>query len=180
MAHTDNNAAIPATMSAMLLTGHGDVDVLQVPPRCTYATARPGAGAGAGHGHSEKQHRPQSTRRAIPHQRERGRHLVCHGRLPDADVPRIQGADVAGRIVAVGRASTPSALASVAYWISTSTPMSVVILTSRRTTTATVLMAAMLTTLRCLPTSSTTSLTLNCMMLSWPLWACAPIKRPTT
>ncbi|HBQ06477.1 MAG TPA: alcohol dehydrogenase, partial [Halomonas sp.] len=42
MAHTDNNAAIPATMSAMLLTGHGDVDVLQY--RQDVPTPQPGPG----------------------------------------------------------------------------------------------------------------------------------------
>lgn len=42
MAHTDNNAAIPATMSAMLLTGHGDVDALQY--RQDVPTPQPGPG----------------------------------------------------------------------------------------------------------------------------------------
>ncbi|MBB3232534.1 zinc-binding dehydrogenase [Halomonas stenophila] len=93
---------VPATMSAMLLTGHGDVDKLvhdtHVP------TPRPAAGevlvkvtATA------KNNTDRKAREGLYPTKDKGEVTsFAMGGSPTLTFPRIQGADVVGRVVAVG------------------------------------------------------------------------------
>ena len=102
MAHTDNNAAIPATMSAMLLTGHGDVDVLQY--RQDVPTPQPGPGQVLVQvTATAKNNTDRKAREGLyPTKGKEDVTSFAMGGSPTLTFPRIQGADVAGRIVAVG------------------------------------------------------------------------------
>nr|WP_298249520.1 zinc-binding dehydrogenase [uncultured Halomonas sp.] len=95
------DATIPATMSAMLLTGHGDIDRLVY--RDDVSTPRPGPG--------EVLVRVTATAKNNTDRKAReGLYPVKKGEMtsfamggePTLVFPRIQGADIAGRVVAVG------------------------------------------------------------------------------
>ncbi|MCB8888719.1 alcohol dehydrogenase catalytic domain-containing protein [Vreelandella malpeensis] len=98
----DAHAPVPATMAAMLLTGHGDIDKLEY--REDVATPTPGPGqvlvkvtATA------KNNTDRKAREGL--YPTKGREEVTSfamGGSPTLTFPRIQGADIAGRVVAVG------------------------------------------------------------------------------
>lgn len=98
----DAHAPVPPTMAAMLLTGHGDIDRLEY--REDVATPAPGPGevlvkvtATA------KNNTDRKAREGL--YPTKGREEVTSfamGGAPTLTFPRIQGADIAGRVVAVG------------------------------------------------------------------------------
>ncbi len=98
----DNMPQIPATMHAMLLTGHGDLDRLVY--RSDVATPRPGPGdvlvqvtATA------KNNTDRKAREGLYPTKDKGEVTsFAMGGEATLTFPRIQGADVAGRVVAVG------------------------------------------------------------------------------
>ena len=109
MANPIPESTIPATMSAMLLTGHGDIDKLvyrdDVPTPC------PGPG--------EVLVRVTATAKNNTDRKAReGLYPVKKGEVasfamggePTLTFPRIQGADIAGRVVAVGEGVDPARL----------------------------------------------------------------------
>ncbi|MDN3556966.1 zinc-binding dehydrogenase [Halomonas maura] len=93
---------IPATMSAMLLTGHGDVDKLvhdtHVP------TPRPAAGEVLVRvTATAKNNTDRKAREGLYPTKDKGEMTsFAMGGSPTLTFPRIQGADVVGRVVAVG------------------------------------------------------------------------------
>ncbi|MDR5893738.1 zinc-binding dehydrogenase [Halomonas mongoliensis] len=107
MADTLADTAIPATMSAMLLTGHGDVD--QLVYRDDVPVPRPGLG--------EVLVRVTATAKNNTDRKAReGLYPVKKGQVtsfamggePTLTFPRIQGADIAGRVAAVGEGVDPA------------------------------------------------------------------------
>ena len=109
MAVSPLDAPIPATMSAMLLTGHGGIDKLVY--RDDVSTPRPGAG--------EVLVRVTATAKNNTDRKAReGLYPVKKGQVasfamggePTLTFPRIQGADIAGRVVAVGEGVDPARL----------------------------------------------------------------------
>lgn len=103
------DATVPATMSAMLLTGHGDVDKLVY--RDDVPTPQPGPG--------EVLVRVTATAKNNTDRKAReGLYPVKKGEVtsfamggePTLTFPRIQGADIAGRVVAVGEGVDPARL----------------------------------------------------------------------
>ncbi|WP_447553609.1 alcohol dehydrogenase catalytic domain-containing protein [Vreelandella sp. EE22] len=93
---------IPATMAAMLLTGHGDVDRLEY--REDVATPRPGPGQVLVQvTATAKNNTDRKAREGLyPTKGKEEVTSFAMGGAPTLSFPRIQGADVAGRIVAVG------------------------------------------------------------------------------
>ncbi len=180
MAHTDNNAAIPATMSAMLLTGHGDVDALQY--RQDVPTPQPGPGQVLVQvTATAKNNTDRKAREGLyPTKGKEDVTSFAMGGSPTLTFPRIQGADVAGRIVAVGEGVDAQRIGERGLLDFN------LYADERRDINLTPdyyghgADGATPSTWRCLPTSSTMWLTLSCTMRSWPPWACALIKRPTT
>lgn len=103
------DATVPATMSAMLLTGHGDIDKLVY--RDDVPTPQPGLG--------EVLVRVTATAKNNTDRKAReGLYPVKKGEVtsfamggePTLTFPRIQGADIAGRVVAVGEGVDPARL----------------------------------------------------------------------
>lgn len=96
------SAAVPTTMAAMLLTGHGGIEELHY--REDVETPKPGPGdvlvqvtATA------KNNTDRKAREGLYPTKEKGDVTsFAMGGTPTLTFPRIQGADVAGRIVAVG------------------------------------------------------------------------------
>ncbi|BCA92605.1 MAG TPA: alcohol dehydrogenase [Halomonas sp.] len=107
MAHTDNSATIPATMSAMLLTGHGDVDALQY--RQDVPTPTPGPGQVLVQvTATAKNNTDRKAREGLyPTKGKEDVTSFAMGGSPTLTFPRIQGADVAGRVVSVGEGGDP-------------------------------------------------------------------------
>jgi D-arabinose 1-dehydrogenase-like Zn-dependent alcohol dehydrogenase len=105
---------IPKTMTAVLLTGHGGIDKLEY-RRDVRVPARSERGTDPGIGDWHQQHRHQHADRLVLEIRPGGhQHRGTSGfeSVDDADAswsgqplefPRIQGADVCGHIVSVGR-----------------------------------------------------------------------------
>ncbi|MFC4259022.1 zinc-binding dehydrogenase [Marinobacter lacisalsi] len=97
-----NQNAIPETMKAMVLTGHGDVDNLVY--REDFATPTPGRGevlvkvtATA------KNNTDRKAREGLYPTKDKGDVTsFAMGGEPTLTFPRIQGADIVGRVVAVG------------------------------------------------------------------------------
>ncbi|CBV42770.1 zinc-binding dehydrogenase [Halomonas elongata] len=102
MGFTSLPETVPTTMSAMLLTGHGDVDKLVF--RQDVATPRPAAGevlvkvtATA------KNNTDRKAREGLYPTKDKGEVAsFAMGGSPTLTFPRIQGADVVGQVVAVG------------------------------------------------------------------------------
>ncbi|MGM1051055.1 MAG: zinc-binding dehydrogenase [Pseudomonadota bacterium] len=107
MASDTPDLTVPSTMSAMLLTGHGDIDKLVY--RDDVATPRPGPG--------EVLVRITATAKNNTDRKAReGLYPVKKGQVtsfamagePTLTFPRIQGADIAGRVAAVGEGVDPA------------------------------------------------------------------------
>lgn len=93
---------LPKTMSAMLLTGHGDVDKLQY--RQDVVTPRPGPGQVLVQvTATAKNNTDRKAREGLyPTKGKEEVTSFAMGGSPTLTFPRIQGADIAGRVVAVG------------------------------------------------------------------------------
>lgn len=102
MHDTPSPEAIPATMAAMVLTGHGDVDKLVYRDDVPVPTPGPGevlvrVTATA------KNNTDRKAREGLYPTKEKGDVTsFAMGGEPTLTFPRIQGADIAGRVVAVG------------------------------------------------------------------------------
>jgi NADPH:quinone reductase-like Zn-dependent oxidoreductase len=98
----ENRATIPATMHAMVLTGHGDIDKLVY--RSDVATPRPGLGEVLVQvTATAKNNTDRKAREGLYPTKDKGEVTsFAMGGEPTLTFPRIQGADVAGRVVAVG------------------------------------------------------------------------------
>lgn len=102
MHDTPSPEAIPATMAAMVLTGHGDVDKLVYRDDLPVPTPGPGevlvrVTATA------KNNTDRKAREGLYPTKEKGDVTsFAMGGEPTLTFPRIQGADIAGRVVAVG------------------------------------------------------------------------------
>lgn len=94
--------SVPDTMAAMLLTGHGDVDKLVY--RQDVATPRPGPGQVLVRvTATAKNNTDRKAREGLYPTRDKGEVTsFAMGGSPTLTFPRIQGADVVGRIAAVG------------------------------------------------------------------------------
>ncbi|RTR06537.1 zinc-binding dehydrogenase [Halomonas nitroreducens] len=93
---------VPATMSAMLLTGHGDVDKLVYDTHVP--TPRPAAGEVLVRvTATAKNNTDRKAREGLYPTKDKGEVTsFAMGGSPTLTFPRIQGADVVGRVVAVG------------------------------------------------------------------------------
>ncbi|MBR9926140.1 MAG: zinc-binding dehydrogenase [Gammaproteobacteria bacterium] len=93
---------VPKMMSAMLLTGHGDVDKLQY--RQDVATPKPGVGQVLVQvTATAKNNTDRKAREGLyPTKGKEEVTSFAMGGSPTLTFPRIQGADIAGRVVAVG------------------------------------------------------------------------------
>lgn len=93
---------VPKTMSAMLLTGHGDVDKLQY--RQDVITPKPGAGQVLVQvTATAKNNTDRKAREGLyPTKGKEEVTSFAMGGSPTLTFPRIQGADIAGRVAAVG------------------------------------------------------------------------------
>lgn len=98
----ENLATIPATMHAMVLTGHGDIDKLEY--RSDVATPRPRPGEVLVQvTATAKNNTDRKAREGLYPTKDKGEVTsFAMGGEPTLTFPRIQGADVAGRVVAVG------------------------------------------------------------------------------
>lgn len=94
--------SIPATMAAMLLTGHGGTDKLAY--REDVPTPRPGPGEVlAKVTATAKNNTDRKAREGLYPTKDKGDVTsFAMGGTPTLTFPRIQGADIAGRVVAVG------------------------------------------------------------------------------
>ncbi len=101
---------VPGTMAAMLLTGHGDVDKL------VYHQDVPTPEAGPGEvlvrvTATAKNNTDRKAREGLYPTRDKGEVTsFAMGGSPTLTFPRIQGADVVGRVVAVGEGVDPARL----------------------------------------------------------------------
>lgn len=101
---------VPGTMAAMLLTGHGDVD------RLVYRDDIPTPEAGPGEvlvrvTATAKNNTDRKAREGLYPTRDKGEVTsFAMGGSPTLTFPRIQGADVVGRVVAVGAGVDPARL----------------------------------------------------------------------
>ena len=93
---------VPETMAAMLLTGHGDIDRLVHDPHVP--TPRPAAGEVLVRvTATAKNNTDRKAREGLYPTKDKGEVTsFAMGGSPTLTFPRIQGADVAGRVVAVG------------------------------------------------------------------------------
>lgn len=100
MAETGHS--VPTTMAAMLLTGHGDIEKLQY--HQDVATPKPKAGEVLVQvTATAKNNTDRKAREGLYPTKDKGDVTsFAMGGSPTLTFPRIQGADVAGRIVAVG------------------------------------------------------------------------------
>lgn len=98
----ENLSTIPATMHAMVLTGHGDLDKLVY--RSDVATPRPRPGEVLVQvTATAKNNTDRKAREGLYPTKDKGEVTsFAMGGEPTLTFPRIQGADVAGRVVAVG------------------------------------------------------------------------------
>ena len=98
----ESATAVPTTMAAMLLTGHGDVEKLHY--REDAKTPMPGAGEVLVQvTATAKNNTDRKAREGLYPTKEKGDVTsFAMGKTPTLTFPRIQGADVAGRVVAVG------------------------------------------------------------------------------
>lgn len=110
MAHDTLPEKVPATMAAMLLTGHGGIDKL-VHHR-DVATPRPGPGEVLVRvTATAKNNTDRKAREGLYPTKDKGEVTsFAMGGSPTLTFPRIQGADVAGRVVAVGEGVPASRL----------------------------------------------------------------------
>lgn len=94
--------SVPTTMAAMLLTGHGDIEKLQY--HQDVATPKPKAGEVLVQvTATAKNNTDRKAREGLYPTKDKGDVTsFAMGGTPTLTFPRIQGADVAGRIVAVG------------------------------------------------------------------------------
>ena len=108
MAPVSSPDAIPATMSAMLLTGHGDVDKLEY--RHDVATPRPGPGEVLVRvTATAKNNTDRKAREGLYPTKDKGEVTsFAMGGEATLTFPRIQGADIAGRVAAVGDGVDPA------------------------------------------------------------------------
>lgn len=99
---TENVPTIPSTMHAMVLTGHGDIDKLVY--HDDVATPRPGPGEVLVQvTATAKNNTDRKAREGLYPTKDKGDVTsFAMGGEPTLTFPRIQGADVAGRVVAVG------------------------------------------------------------------------------
>jgi NADPH:quinone reductase-like Zn-dependent oxidoreductase len=97
-----NAPNVPATMNAMVLTGHGDIDKLAY--RDNVATPRPGPGEVLVQvTATAKNNTDRKAREGLYPTKDKGDVTsFAMGGEATLTFPRIQGADVAGRVVAVG------------------------------------------------------------------------------
>ncbi|SDL20110.1 NADPH:quinone reductase [Franzmannia pantelleriensis] len=108
MAPEATSDSIPATMSAMLLTGHGDVDKLEY--RHDVPTPRPAPGEVLVRvTATAKNNTDRKAREGLYPTKEKGEVTsFAMGGEATLTFPRIQGADIAGRIAAVGDGVDPA------------------------------------------------------------------------
>ena len=108
MASVAPSDSIPDTMSAMLLTGHGDVDKLEY--RHDVATPRPGPGEVLVRvTATAKNNTDRKAREGLYPTKDKGEVTsFAMGGEATLTFPRIQGADIAGRVAAVGDGVDPA------------------------------------------------------------------------
>ncbi|MDR5907067.1 alcohol dehydrogenase catalytic domain-containing protein [Franzmannia qiaohouensis] len=108
MASVAPSDSIPETMSAMLLTGHGDVDKLEY--RHDVATPRPGPGEVLVRvTATAKNNTDRKAREGLYPTKDKGEVTsFAMGGEATLTFPRIQGADIAGRVAAVGDGVDPA------------------------------------------------------------------------
>lgn len=99
---------LPETMHAMLLTGHGDIDKLAY--RTDVPTPQPGTGEVLVRiTATAKNNTDRKAREGLYPTKDKGEMTSFQiGGSPTLTFPRIQGADVAGRVVAVGDGVDPA------------------------------------------------------------------------
>lgn len=103
MASVSSSEAIPATMSAMLLTGHGDIDKLEY--HHDVPVPQPGPGEVLVRiTATAKNNTDRKAREGLYPTKDKGEVTsFAMGGSPTLTFPRIQGADIVGRVAAVGK-----------------------------------------------------------------------------